>query len=107
MYLLCYDIKDNQLRKKISDKIIYFGLDRIQYSVYLGKISTSDLQTLLTEMRQLVASSNYKYRWYIVRLTGQQVKEAINEGTIDTVDTPVILGEKLFDFALNGKNTNT
>ena len=38
IYLICYDITDNRLRKKVSDKLVRVGLNRIQYSVFIGFI---------------------------------------------------------------------
>lgn len=36
--LICYDIEDDKLRKKISDRLIQAGLERVQYSVFLGPL---------------------------------------------------------------------
>ena len=38
-YLICYDISSNSLRAKMGRKIIEFGLDRINKSLYLGAIT--------------------------------------------------------------------
>jgi len=38
IYFICYDITDNRLRKKVSDKLVRVGLSRIQYSVFIGFI---------------------------------------------------------------------
>lgn len=35
--LICYDIQSNALRAALSQKIIQFGLERINLSVYLGR----------------------------------------------------------------------
>ena len=53
-YLICYDISSNSLRAKMGRKIIEFGLDRINKSVYLGTITESSLTTLETELAALV-----------------------------------------------------
>ena len=74
MYLIGYDIQDNQLRKKISDKIIEFGLDRIQYSVYLGVLSTDDLNTLENWLQQLLPKPTTPNSILIFNLTPLQVK---------------------------------
>ena len=45
-HLICYDISNNTLRAKMAKKIIEFGLDRINKSVYLGPIDATSLQQL-------------------------------------------------------------
>ena len=37
MYLTFYDIEENRIRKKVADKLLYFGYVRLQYSVFAGK----------------------------------------------------------------------
>ena len=46
MYLITYDITSDKLRTKVAHKLLYFGLHRIQYSVFIGPLST----TLLTQL---------------------------------------------------------
>ena len=45
-HLICYDIAKNSLRAKMGKKIIEYGLDRINKSVYLGTIKESSLISL-------------------------------------------------------------
>lgn len=45
-HLICYDIKNNALRTRIGNKILEYGLDRINLSVYLGSINESSLTAL-------------------------------------------------------------
>jgi len=39
--LITYDIENNSLRTKIGKKLLYFGLARVQYSVYMGSLKPS------------------------------------------------------------------
>ena len=34
--ILIYDIPDDRLRSKVADACLEYGLDRIQYSAFLG-----------------------------------------------------------------------
>ena len=52
--LICYDISNNNLRTQIGKKIIKYGLDRINKSVYLGSITENALQELETLLCQLI-----------------------------------------------------
>ena len=53
-HLICYDISHDGLRTKMGKKILEFGLDRINKSVYLGTITESSLTTLEATLAQLL-----------------------------------------------------
>ena len=37
--LVVYDISDDKLRTKVADILMDYGLDRIQYSAFAGKLA--------------------------------------------------------------------
>lgn len=39
VYLICYDIESDRIRQRIGNKLIDWGLERIQYSVFIGEWS--------------------------------------------------------------------
>ena len=51
-HLICYDITKNNLRTRMGKKIITYGLDRINKSVYLGTIQKSSLTQLAQWLQQ-------------------------------------------------------
>lgn len=54
-HLICYDISNDSLRTQMGKKIIAIGMDRINKSVYLGRVKDIALQQLektLDEMMQ-------------------------------------------------------
>ncbi|MHA1408652.1 MAG: CRISPR-associated endonuclease Cas2 [Candidatus Heimdallarchaeaceae archaeon] len=53
-YLICYDIVDNDLRKKVSDACLNRGFVRIQYSVFYGFVSKNISEMLLIEIKELI-----------------------------------------------------
>jgi CRISPR-associated protein Cas2 len=53
-YLICYDISADGLRTKAGKKILEFGLDRINKSVYLGTLGESSLKSLETLLADLI-----------------------------------------------------
>jgi CRISPR-associated endonuclease Cas2 len=53
--LICYDITDNALRQRVAQKILEFGLDRVNRSVFLGAPRDKDLRKLETLLRELLA----------------------------------------------------
>ena len=82
MYLISYDIEKDSLRTQIGNKIIEYGLTRIQYSVYLGYLKQTDYQELsriikiaiwvkkldIEEWIDKKAPDFLKYRYYILYL---------------------------------------
>ncbi len=45
-YIVIYDIPDDRLRAKVADICQDYGLDRIQYSAFLGQLTRAQQQEL-------------------------------------------------------------
>lgn len=45
-HLICYDISCSKKRQKVSNKLLEYGLERIQYSVFLGNLRPRKLIAL-------------------------------------------------------------
>jgi len=50
-YLVCYDIVNDDLRKKVSDVCQNKGMVRIQYSVFYGDITRNKVEELEMEIK--------------------------------------------------------
>lgn len=50
--LLIYDIPDDRARGKIADACLDYGLERIQYSAFLGQLSRTHQEELLLLIRK-------------------------------------------------------
>ena len=50
-WIVVYDITDDNLRSKVSEKLKDYGLDRIQYSAFHGELQRHALVSLSTDMR--------------------------------------------------------
>ncbi|MCB0096746.1 MAG: CRISPR-associated endonuclease Cas2 [Caldilineaceae bacterium] len=48
--LLIYDIPDDGVRAKIANFCLDYGLDRVQYSAFLGDLSTNHQEELILKM---------------------------------------------------------
>ncbi len=48
--LLLYDIPDDKIRTKIADFCLDYGLDRIQYSAFLGDLSSNHQEELMLKL---------------------------------------------------------
>jgi CRISPR-associated endonuclease Cas2 len=53
-HLICYDISADGLRAAAGKKILEYGLDRINKSVYLGTLGESSLKALETQLADML-----------------------------------------------------
>lgn len=51
---LVYDITDNTLRYRVSEKCLDFGLHRFQKSVFFGKLDQEKMDDLVEEIEQVL-----------------------------------------------------
>ena len=50
--LVLYDIPDDHLRTRVADFCLDYGLDRLQYSAFVGDLSTNHQEELMLKVRQ-------------------------------------------------------
>ena len=51
-YLLIYDISHDGTRVKVADACLDYGLERIQFSAFLGELSPTHQRELLLKIKQ-------------------------------------------------------
>ena len=52
--LLVYDISNDNVRYKVADACLDYGLDRIQYSAFFGQLSRTYQKELMKKVRVLL-----------------------------------------------------
>ena len=52
--VLVYDIPDDGKRSKVADACLDYGMDRIQYSAFLGNLATSHQEELMLKIKRLL-----------------------------------------------------
>jgi CRISPR-associated protein Cas2 len=93
-HLICYDITKDSLRTKVGKKIIEYGLDRINKSVYLGTLKESSLTLLVQLLSNLVVQKGDPSDSIIViYVSGQSVQDMIVLGKND-LDKDQLSGDK-------------
>lgn len=50
--ILIYDISDDRLRAKVANVCLDYGLQRIQYSAFLGEMSQNRQQEIMQKLRR-------------------------------------------------------
>lgn len=52
--ILIYDIEHDGTRSKIADACLDYGLDRVQYSAFLGQLSRNHAEELMQEIHRIL-----------------------------------------------------
>lgn len=52
--IVVYDVSDDRLRAKVSDRLKDYGLERIQFSAFQGELPRHNMASLETDMRKLL-----------------------------------------------------
>jgi len=53
-YLAIYDITDDNLRALVAETLKDYGLQRIQYSAFIGDLRRDELNSLLVDLKNLI-----------------------------------------------------
>lgn len=60
--ILIYDIEDDKIRTRASDICLDYGLDRIQYSAFFGKLNRNRRQELSLKLRNTIGGESARIR---------------------------------------------
>ena len=52
--LVVYDIPDDRIRTKVAELCLDYGLDRIQYSAFAGRLNRTHRRELMTRIRRQI-----------------------------------------------------
>lgn len=52
--ILIYDIESDRIRSKIADACLDYGLDRVQFSAFMGKLSRNYQEELMRRLGDLL-----------------------------------------------------
>lgn len=58
--LLIYDIEEDRARTKVACACEDFGLDRVQYSAFCGRLSRNHQEELMAKIRRLLRDKTAK-----------------------------------------------
>ena len=79
--LVVYDIPDDRVRTKVADHCLDYGLDRIQYSAFLGDLSRTHQEELMLKIKRTLGKREGKVQLFVLceRDWSQRI-ELIREG---------------------------
>jgi CRISPR-associated protein Cas2 len=84
-----YDIKDDPARNYLSRRLAYYGLRRVQYSVFNGLVPLSEKMALLEEIKKMELGEEDKI--HVLDLCETCRREAILIGQMPVVEEHIIL----------------
>ena len=64
--LLVYDISHDGTRSKIADFCLDYGLDRIQYSAFLGKLARTHQEELMLKIGDRLGDQSGKVQLFVI-----------------------------------------
>jgi CRISPR-associated protein Cas2 len=71
--VLIYDIENDRLRTRASDICLDYGLERIQYSAFFGKLNRNRRQELALRLRREMGDGSARIR--IIPVCGDDLKD--------------------------------
>lgn len=79
--LVVYDIPDDRVRTKVADHCLDYGLDRIQYSAFLGDLSRTHQEELMLRVKRTLGKREGKVQLFVIcEKDWAQRLEVIREG---------------------------
>jgi CRISPR-associated protein Cas2 len=60
--VLIYDIEDDRLRTRVADVCLNYGLERIQFSAFFGKLNRNRRQELALKVKNELGGENGRVR---------------------------------------------
>lgn len=71
--LVLYDVENDRIRNRLADLCLNYGLDRIQFSAFLGKINRNRRQELSLRIQDLIGKHSARVR--VIPIMEDAVKE--------------------------------
>ena len=95
IYLACYDISSDRTRTKVAGKLLEYGLERIQFSVFIGNIKPRLLIELKNKVQPLIdGTKNPQDSLLFIPLSPQHLERHLAIGD-QQLDVDYISGNRL------------
>jgi CRISPR-associated protein Cas2 len=78
--LVVYDISDDSKRAKVADVCLDYGLDRIQYSAFLGKLPASQQEELMLKLGKVLGRKTGNIQLFPLCARDWQGRQIIEQG---------------------------
>ena len=76
-WLVCYDVEDNKVRRRLFEALKDIGLVAVQKSVFWGLLNEAEFRALKREARTLLDDSSDRIFWVSADLSGKLSEQGI------------------------------
>ena len=83
--LLIYDIPDDNLRAKIADFCLDYGLDRVQYSAFMGRLGTNHQEELMLKIQAKIGKGAGRVDLFPICKQDWRSRHSFNQGMEKTI----------------------
>lgn len=77
--LLIYDIPDDRTRAKIADFCLDYGLDRVQYSAFVGDLSVNHQEELMLKITKRLGKTAGRIELFAICKNDWQRRQSFNQ----------------------------
>ena len=91
--LVIYDIPHDGARTKVADCCLDYGLDRIQYSAFVGELSRTHQEELLLRIKRRVGKKAAKVQIIVVSTDDWARRLVLDQGDPSTLPSPALAGK--------------
>lgn len=81
--LVIYDIPNDRTRTKVSDACLDYGLERVQWSAFMGELNTTLQRELLLKIQHILGKRAAKVRLLPINEIMWQQQRVIEQGDTD------------------------
>ncbi len=81
--LVIYDIPDDRTRTRVSDACLDYGLERVQWSAFMGELNHTLQRELLLKIRNILGKKAAKVRLLPINEVMWQEQRIIEQGDPD------------------------
>jgi CRISPR-associated protein Cas2 len=92
MFLISYDINTNRTRNRVAKELLKSGLERVQYSVFIGYLTDSERNRLESKIKTLIDKAAV-FSILIVPLH-EDMLSGLSEISSQALDWEYLKGEK-------------
>lgn len=78
--LLLYDIPDDRVRTRVADFCLDYGLDRLQYSAFLGRLSPNHQEELMLKIEQRIGKAAARVHLFPLCKEDWRKRQVIEQG---------------------------
>ncbi len=78
--LLLYDIPDDAKRTKIANFCLDYGLERVQYSAFVGELSTNHQEELMLKIQQRLGKAAARIDLIPICQTDWRNRQTLSQG---------------------------